>query len=240
MQKCSKRDSVSLLSHISDNADLQADLIKLYLFTTKPERSFRKECEACEEFILDLFEPCGIENLEARDIEKRILGAYIEHIEKHTYAGMIDLGEKTLRLTSVMSIRRRSFNIYDKITTWKHLPIIGLLVMWITPVIVGHFCQIPTPLYSIGLLGLLGFIKEGPTSIFRGNVICAAGCILFLCYSIIKDHFVLNPPNAGHYGIVVLAAFFLLLGTISLFYESKLYCVIGSGWKATQVDATIY
>lgn len=234
LQECENKGYASMWDFIKEDEDLQRDVIWLYLYTGEYQKSFKKERSYCKDFMMDLFAPYRIDLTDAWTIADHVLGAKIENKESYSYAGMIDMGECDLESSSAISIRRQRFNFYDKFTTWKNFPISWYVFSWLFSIVqISHFCPDNKLLYLAGFYGFIGYRNNSTISILKGNAICAGLCILDLSYHICADYFNLTSNIKGYFGILVVTASFLVIGILSLFYETKLTCILGSGWKTT-------
>lgn len=234
LQKCENKGYKSMWDFIKKDEDLQRDVIWLYLYTGKHQKSFKKEREYCKDFMMELFAPFRINITDAWTIGDHVLGAKIENKESFSYAGMIDMGERDLESSSAIALRREHFNFYDKFTTWKHFPYVWFIVAWIVSILlIAHFCPEYKLLYMVGFYGFFGLMKNNSSAVLIGNAVCAGLCILGLFYCICSDYFDYSSNINGYFGIIVVAAAFLVIGLLSLFYETKLTCILGSGWKTT-------
>lgn len=234
LQRCEKKGNTSMWDFIRTDEDLQRDVIWLYLYTGHYQKSFKREREYCKDFMMDLFGSLNIQRSDAWDIADHVLGATIENKEAYSYAGMIDMGERDLENSSAIAIRRQRFNFYDKFTTWKRFPYVWYIVSWIVSIpIIAHFCPEYKLLYFVGFYGFLGLMKNNSYAILIGNAVCAGLCVLGLFYCICSDYFDYTSNINGYFGILVIAITYLAIGLLSLFYETKLRFVFGSGWRVT-------
>lgn len=234
LQKCETKGYTSMWDFIKDDEDLQKDVIWLYLYTAQPQKTMKKERVYCKDFMMDLFAPVKIQVTDAWRIGDHVLGAIIENKEHYSFFGMVDVGERDLGETSAISLRRRTFNIYDKFTTWKYFPFACYIISWLVSIVlIQHFCPQYKLLYLAGFFGFLGLMKNNSSSILIGNAVSAGLCFLDLIYHICDDHHYFTSDINGYFGIIVVAGAFLALGLLSLLFEYKLDCIFGTGWKTT-------
>lgn len=235
VERAMKQTEKSVYKFIMSDDKMQQDLVWLYLYTAKPQRTLRKEYENCKSFLYELFGN-RLEISENYDVADKILGATIQRYTSYSYSGEVDFGTKKKGRYQAIELRRRSFNPYDKFTTWKAFPYSFLILAFIATIpIINKFCPGRGMLYLIGpVIGILLYtISEKRTewTQFKANAFCAAAFVVVVLCTVVHDYIEYNNEvREFYFGLVLCAGIHLACAVLSLLFENRLKLLCGTGW----------